>query len=112
MSFHVEELQKIQESTEGFFRKNLRSEIAQKIRTFDHYVNQIKSADGAQREQLLKKYLEIAQGLRHSALAAGATSAKDPKWTATAVVESWIALLRSENQSDISKGEEIINRMR
>lgn len=112
MSFHVEELQKIQESTEGFFRKNLRSEIAQKIRTFDQYVSQIKSADGAQREQLIKKYLEITQGMRHSALALGATNAKDPKWAAASVVESWLCLLRSGNNTEISIGEKIINQMR
>ena len=112
MSFHITELQKIQKSTKGFFKGKMKSEISMKIRTFDGYVNEIKNASGADREELIGKYLEIAQGLRHSALALGATGANDPKWAAAATVESWICLLRDGSRNEIELGESIINSMR
>lgn len=112
MSFHVNELQKIHATTKGFFRGNLRGEIGQTIGMFDQYVKQIKSASGTEREQLLKRYLEIAQGMRHAAISNGATNAKDPAWAAAAVAESWLCLLRSNNTREILDGEKIINQMR
>lgn len=112
MSFHIDELEKIHKTSKGMFRGSLRDEISMMIKTFDQYVAEIKNSSVSEKTNLYVKYSKIAQGLRHSALAAGATNMKVPKWAAAAVVESWIALLRSENQSDISKGEEIINRMR
>ena len=56
--------------------------------------------------------MKLATDLRHSALARGANSYKDPKWASAALVESWILLLRDSSAHEIEQAEIIINRLR
>ena len=53
--------------------------------------------------------MKMATDLRHSALARGANSYKDPSWASVAIVESWI-LLRDSSAHEIEQAEILINR--
>lgn len=109
---HIEELNKIEKASKGFFRQGTRDAISRMIRTFDPKINEIKNKSGLEKEEAIKIHMKLATDLRHSALARGANSYKDPKWASAALVESWILLLRDSSAHEIEQAEIIINRLR
>ena len=112
MNHNVEELNKIETASKGFFRGANREAISYIIKTFESKMLEVKSKSGVERKETIKKHLELATGLRHSALRKGANSYKDAQWAAAALVESWLFLLRDGTSEEIQIAESIIDRMR
>ena len=108
---HAEELRKIKNATDGWFKGKARKRIRESLQEAFVEINASKKMEpGEQREELVR-IVNKWTGRRQSALAMGASGYSDPEWAAAAACESWALSIMGYEGADLIEVEELIREL-
>jgi 23S rRNA maturation mini-RNase III len=108
MSFHADELRKIQTATSGIFKGRARAAISTALQELKPKIDAVKRLQGEAQAAALRELMNEATAARQEAMRRGAHSYGHPSWAAAAACESWIQALAMEDPEDLPGVESLI----
>lgn len=106
MSFNLEEILKIEESTNGLFKQKSRTTISQRLSELVPKVFLARSLPEKEGQEAFIKLANTYTALRHDALESGARNSGHPLWASAAACESWIqSILMGDDDLAVIEGK-------
>lgn len=108
---HADELRKIRDATNGFFKGKARKRIKESLQELFSAMNASRSLEPEPQKEELIRLMNLWTSKRQDALDQGARGYGDADWAAAAACESWVQATLSMEGPDLVEVEDLVREL-